>query len=90
LPYAIEAAGLGYAESKWVTEQILEVAAQTTGLKPVIVRPGQLSGGPGGAWKTSEWFPTLLRSSQLLGHLPAIPGVSTFEINGGRWIDNSS
>jgi thioester reductase-like protein len=70
-------AGMGYAESKWVAEQVLETAAQKTDLSPVIIRPGQLSGGVAGAWKTSEWFPTLLRSSQLLGHLPTIPGVST-------------
>ncbi|KAJ6576444.1 hypothetical protein DFH09DRAFT_1149378 [Mycena vulgaris] len=68
------AAGLGYGESKWVAEQILETVAQRTALNPVIVRPGQLSGGIGGVWKTSEWFPTLLRSSQLLGHLPMISG----------------
>ncbi|KAJ7139272.1 hypothetical protein C8R44DRAFT_302385 [Mycena epipterygia] len=67
-------AGQGYAESKWVTEQMLEIATQKTALNPIIVRPGQLSGGVGGAWKTSEWFPILLRSSQLMGHLPAISG----------------
>ncbi|KAJ7508328.1 hypothetical protein B0H11DRAFT_1704324, partial [Mycena galericulata] len=67
-------AGLGYAESKWVAEQILEAVAQRTALNPIVVRPGQLSGGIGGVWKTSEWFPTLLRSSQLLGYLPRISG----------------
>ncbi|KAJ7164463.1 hypothetical protein C8R46DRAFT_901759 [Mycena filopes] len=66
--------GQGYAESKWVCEQILETAAETTLLRPVIVRAGQLSGGIAGAWKTSEWFPTLLRSSQLLGQLPQMSG----------------
>ncbi|KAJ7153225.1 hypothetical protein C8R46DRAFT_1357140 [Mycena filopes] len=68
------AAGQGYAESKWVTEQMLEVVADIAGLDAVIIRPGQLSGGTGGAWKTSEWFPTLLLSSQVLGCLPEIPG----------------
>ncbi|KAJ6521265.1 male sterility protein-domain-containing protein, partial [Mycena vulgaris] len=74
IPDAKTSAGLGYGESKWVTEQMLESAGQMTALNPVIVRPGQLSGGVGGAWKTSEWFPTLLRTSQLLGNLPAISG----------------
>ncbi|KAJ6600353.1 hypothetical protein DFH09DRAFT_1020958 [Mycena vulgaris] len=74
IPDAATSAGLGYAESKWVAEQILEVGTQRTALTPVIVRPGQLSGGIGGAWKTNEWFPILLRSSQLLGHLPTISG----------------
>ncbi|KAJ7803408.1 hypothetical protein B0H14DRAFT_2463681 [Mycena olivaceomarginata] len=66
--------GLGYTESKWVAEQVLETAAQTTALSPVIVRPGQLSGATNGAWNPSEWFPVLLRSSQVLGHLPTISG----------------
>ncbi|KAJ6483684.1 hypothetical protein DFH09DRAFT_1211912 [Mycena vulgaris] len=66
--------GLGYTESKWVAEQVLEIAAQSTALSPVIVRPGQLSGANNGAWNPSEWFPVLLRSSQLLGHLPIISG----------------
>ncbi|KAJ7096117.1 hypothetical protein C8R44DRAFT_813206 [Mycena epipterygia] len=66
--------GLGYAESKWVAEKVLETAAQMTTLAPVIVRPGQLSGASNGAWNTNEWFPVLLRSSQLLGHLPTISG----------------
>ncbi|KAF8160214.1 acetyl-CoA synthetase-like protein [Mycena galopus ATCC 62051] len=71
---SMTSAGMGYAESKWVTEQVLDIAAERADLNAVIVRPGQLSGGVGGAWKESEWFPTLLRSSQLLGHLPGIPG----------------
>ncbi|KAJ6500294.1 hypothetical protein DFH09DRAFT_944969 [Mycena vulgaris] len=74
IPDAKTSAGLGYGESKWVTEQMLESAGQKTALNPVVVRPGQLSGGVGGAWKTSEWFPTLLRASQLLGNLPVISG----------------
>lgn len=37
------AIGSGYTESKWVTESILERAAERTALRPVIVRVGQLS-----------------------------------------------
>ncbi|KAJ7758010.1 hypothetical protein B0H16DRAFT_1536490 [Mycena metata] len=74
IPDVHTSCGQGYAESKWVCEQILEIATDTTVLRPIIVRSGQLSGGVGGVWKTSEWFPTLLRSSQVLGHLPEIPG----------------
>ncbi|KAJ6599959.1 hypothetical protein DFH09DRAFT_970599 [Mycena vulgaris] len=66
--------GLGYTESKWVAEKILEMAAAQTVLSPIIVRPGQLSGAANGAWNTTDWFPVLLRSSQLLQHLPAISG----------------
>ncbi|KAJ7775603.1 male sterility protein-domain-containing protein [Mycena maculata] len=66
--------GLGYTESKWVTERVLEIAAQMSVLSPVIVRPGQLSGASNGAWNASDWFPVLMRSSQLSGHLPIISG----------------
>ncbi|KAJ7659561.1 hypothetical protein DFH06DRAFT_1044174 [Mycena polygramma] len=70
--------GLGYAESKWVAEKVLEIAGKTTALSPVIVRPGQLSAAANGAWNTSEWFPVLLRSSHHLGQLPDISGRVTW------------
>ncbi|KAJ7909506.1 male sterility protein-domain-containing protein [Mycena leptocephala] len=66
--------GLGYTESKWVAEMLLEIAVKKTVLSPIIVRVGQLSGAENGAWSAKEWFPALLRSSQLLGHLPTISG----------------
>ncbi|KAJ7853342.1 hypothetical protein B0H14DRAFT_2758642 [Mycena olivaceomarginata] len=66
---------LGYTESKWVAEQVLEAAAQTTTLSSIVIRPGQLSGAANGAWNASDWFPVLLRSSQLSGHLPRISGL---------------
>ncbi|KAJ7468444.1 male sterility protein-domain-containing protein [Mycena latifolia] len=66
--------GLGYTESKWVAEEILETVARQTSLSPVIIRPGQLSGASNGAWNPSDWFPVLIRASQALGHLPAISG----------------
>ncbi|KAJ7763433.1 hypothetical protein B0H16DRAFT_1527845 [Mycena metata] len=65
IPDVHTSCGQGYAESKWVCEQILEIAADTTVLRPIIVRSGR---------RRCEWFPTLLRSSQVLGHLPEIPG----------------
>ncbi|KAK7050236.1 acetyl-CoA synthetase-like protein [Favolaschia claudopus] len=72
------AVGLGYTESKWVAEQILENASQSTVFEPVIIRPGQLSGAENGAWNSSDWFPALLRASQLLGHLPTISGYASW------------
>ncbi|KAF8074144.1 hypothetical protein FPV67DRAFT_1409809 [Lyophyllum atratum] len=65
------AVGLGYSESKWVAEQVLEIAAQTTELNVTIIRAGQLSGAENGHWKVTEWFPTLIRSSRLIGCLPS-------------------
>jgi thioester reductase-like protein len=55
---------------------LLEIAVKKTVLSRIIVRVGQLSGAENGAWNAKEWFPALLRSSQLLGHLPTISGVS--------------
>ncbi|KAJ7618755.1 male sterility protein-domain-containing protein [Roridomyces roridus] len=69
------AVGSGYAESKWVAEQVLEAAARCrSDFEPIVVRLGQLSGAANGAWKRSEWFPTLLKLSQDMGRLPSVSG----------------
>lgn len=60
----------GYSESKWVSERVLELASQETALRTVVVRGGQIAGSPSGAWNTSEWLPSLVRSSVYLGALP--------------------
>ncbi|KAH8110855.1 acetyl-CoA synthetase-like protein [Phellopilus nigrolimitatus] len=57
------AIGAGYTESKWVSEHILQVASEKTPLSASVVRCGQMSGGPSGAWNTHEWFPSLVKSS---------------------------
>ncbi|KAF5351581.1 hypothetical protein D9758_007201 [Tetrapyrgos nigripes] len=64
----------GYSESKWCGETILHEAGLRTPLKPVILRVGQLSGGPNGEWNTTEWFPALVRSSQTLKRIPMLAG----------------
>ncbi|PCH42382.1 acetyl-CoA synthetase-like protein [Wolfiporia cocos MD-104 SS10] len=64
------AAGLGYAESKWVSEQILYQAAAKTPIDPMVVRVGQLSGGPGGDWNTHEWFPSMVQTAPVLRCFP--------------------
>lgn len=70
------ALGLGYSESKWVSEHILRTASsQQTALSTTVMRCGQMTGGPSGAWNTHEWFPSLLKSSIKMGKIPAIEGV---------------
>jgi thioester reductase-like protein len=64
----------GYSHSKWIAERILDEAVNH-GLSLIIVRPLQLCGGARGAWKTNEWFPALVRGSQMFGCLPNISGV---------------
>ena len=69
------AAGMGYAEAKWVAERMLEVAGKHTPLRAVSIRLGQITGTTAGAWKTTEWLPALVKSSVYLSHFPAIPQV---------------
>ncbi|KAI0073515.1 acetyl-CoA synthetase-like protein [Panus rudis PR-1116 ss-1] len=64
------AVSTGYSESKWVCETILRKASESTPLRPIIIRAGQISGNANGAWKTGEWFPSLVRSSLHLRVLP--------------------
>lgn len=70
------AIGLGYGESKWVSEQILRKASEETPISTTVLRCGQMTGGPSGAWNDHEWFPSLIKSSLKLGKLPASSGVS--------------
>ncbi|KAF9803969.1 hypothetical protein IEO21_09507 [Rhodonia placenta] len=64
------AVGTGYAESKWVSEQILYAAAYKASLNALVVRVGQVCGGLNGAWNAHEWFPTLVQSTLELGCFP--------------------
>ena len=71
--YAI---GLGYGESKWVSERILEIIASKSDLKAISIRCGQMTGGKSGAWNEHEWFPSLVKSSLALQMFPESEGVS--------------
>jgi len=62
----------GYGQSKWVSERILEVAAEQTPLRPVIVRVGQVSGGVNGSWNPLEWIPGIVQSAALTRSLPSL------------------
>ncbi|EIW79977.1 acetyl-CoA synthetase-like protein [Coniophora puteana RWD-64-598 SS2] len=67
------AASNGYAESKWISEQIIQrVAAQVPSFSSLIVRVGQLCGGAEtGSWNTKEWFPALVQSAKATGCFPS-------------------
>ena len=64
------AAPTGYAESKWVSEEILYGAAAQAPLHALVVRLGQVCGGPDGAWNSHEWFPSMVQSAPVLGCFP--------------------
>ena len=72
------AVGSGYSESKWVAEQLLKRAAERNVCNPSIVRLGQLSGGANGAWRTTEWIPSMISTSLALGCVPDGSGDATW------------
>lgn len=70
---ALEAPGPnGYAESKYLTERILDYASHKLSVETQIARVGQIAGPAhhAGQWNRAEWFPSLIISSLHLGVLP--------------------
>ena len=61
-----------YAQSKYISEHILNHAAQRLSISSSIARVGQVAGAVShkGLWNTSEWFPSLVMSSFHLGAMP--------------------
>ncbi|KAF7985842.1 hypothetical protein HWV62_526 [Athelia sp. TMB] len=69
------AVGGGYGESKYVCERILA----KSGLHATSFRIGQIAGGiANGAWATSDWVPSFIKSSLSLGALPDTQGVASW------------
>jgi len=64
------AVGAGYGEGKYATERIIV----KSGLHVTSLRIGQIGGGPGGSWATTDWFPIIVKSSIALGVLPEAAG----------------
>lgn len=64
----------GYAESKYIAEQIIEYTAQKLSSSGALAfaRVGQLAGAVNhpGIWSKDEWFPSMIISSVHLGVLP--------------------
>ncbi|KZP17473.1 putative aminoadipate reductase [Athelia psychrophila] len=69
------AVGGGYGEGKYVCERLLA----KSGLHATSFRIGQISGGkPSGAWAMSDWVPSFVKSSLVLGALPDAQGVASW------------
>ncbi|KAF7789287.1 hypothetical protein EIP86_000228 [Pleurotus ostreatoroseus] len=67
----------GYAEAKWVCEQLFESAKKICRgtVAATSVRIGQLAGSEAtGAWSIAEHFPMLVKSCQAVRKVPDIPG----------------
>ncbi|KAJ7688597.1 hypothetical protein B0H17DRAFT_1160269 [Mycena rosella] len=64
------AIGNGYGESKYVSERILAAS----GLQATSFRIGQVCGAASnGAWSTTDWVPTIVKSSITMGSFPSDP-----------------
>ncbi|KAI0364205.1 acetyl-CoA synthetase-like protein [Pilatotrama ljubarskyi] len=66
--------GAGYGESKWVTEHVLQNAAEKAGVHTVVMRLGQVTGNRVGYWNEKEWFPAIVKSAKFQKCLPDIQG----------------
>ncbi|KAI1792211.1 acetyl-CoA synthetase-like protein [Ganoderma leucocontextum] len=64
------AIGTGYAESKWVVEEILHQVADKANVPTTTVRLGQVSGDKLGHWNEKEWFPAVVKSAVFTRCLP--------------------
>ncbi|MCJ1473382.1 hypothetical protein MMC13_002033 [Lambiella insularis] len=67
---------IGYADAKYVCELMLDKTLHqySDRFRTSVVRIGQIAGSKtSGYWNTSEHLPLLLKSSQTLNKLPALP-----------------
>ncbi|KAL2827959.1 hypothetical protein BDW59DRAFT_143589 [Aspergillus cavernicola] len=68
---------LGYPEAKWVCERMIDETLHRypEHFRPMVVRPGQITGSNSRAfWTTQEHMPFLIKSSQSLGAFPDLDG----------------
>ncbi|KAJ7628955.1 acyl transferase domain-containing protein [Roridomyces roridus] len=61
---------VGYLQSKWVGERLVQIASERRWLNANVIRVGQLTGSASGTWETTQWFPALVQSGAYLGCLP--------------------
>ncbi|KIX95558.1 uncharacterized protein Z520_08678 [Fonsecaea multimorphosa CBS 102226] len=67
------AQGMGYAQSKLVTEHLVTRAASQTGMEARVLRVGQIIADTAhGIWNDTEAIPLMLRAATTIGTLPAL------------------
>ncbi|VUC24080.1 unnamed protein product [Clonostachys rosea] len=73
VPSFDKAQALGYAQSKLVSEHLVQKAVQDTEITARVIRVGQITGDTtNGIWNESEAIPLLLSTVNTLGSLPAL------------------
>lgn len=67
---------MGYSESKFVSEQLVQAFSRASGVATAIMRNGQIAGPlkGNGVWNKHEWLPSIVTSSKHLGVLPETLG----------------
>jgi len=73
---------LGYGESKFVCEQLLDKFNKASGITTAVLRAGQIAGpvSETGMWNKQEWLPSIIASSKHLGMLPeTLGGMNTVD-----------
>ena len=73
----------GYAESKFLSERLLDHAAQKLSIDTAFARVGQIAGPVRhtGIWNKAEWFPSLVISSLHVGVIPDSLGATMGNID---------
>jgi thioester reductase-like protein len=74
---------MGYGESKYIAERLLDYAAEKLFINAHIARVGQVAGPihSSGTWSKREWLPSLVISSLHIGALPETLGASMNKID---------
>ncbi|PVH73918.1 putative AMP dependent ligase/synthetase [Cadophora sp. DSE1049] len=81
-------APMGYGESKYLAERILDCASKKLQITTAAARVGQIAGtaeNPRG-WNRREWFPSLVMSSKFLGSVPETLGLGGDDTEGIDWV----
>jgi thioester reductase-like protein len=74
------AGNFAYGQAKWISERILDKAAQLGIFQATSIRIGQLSGAPNGMWNAHEWFPSICQLAKSVGSLPDTDMVSKLSL----------
>ncbi|GAA5892683.1 hypothetical protein JCM6882_000555 [Rhodosporidiobolus microsporus] len=68
-----DAQGMGYARSKWVVEKLCQIASETTPVRAVVLRVGQMVGSTlDGRWNETEAVSLMFKAGDTIHALPEL------------------